>query len=117
MGAAYDAADMGYGGFGQNNFVNDVRRKPNYGQPQPPPQRKPYEKKSQGPPAAKDKRTYEKPWQVPEKKKSEVTKDTSTFLHSVYPDGIGPDSDLIQMLERDVIDKNPNVSFDDIAEL
>ena len=46
-----------------------------------------------------------------------MNKDTSSFLHSVYPDGIGPDSDLIQMLERDVIDKNPNVSFDDIAEL
>ena len=35
----------------------------------------------------------------------------------MYPDGVGPDSDLIQMLERDVIDRNPNVSFDDIAEL
>ena len=35
----------------------------------------------------------------------------------MYPDGVGPDSDLIQMLERDVIDKNPNVSFDDIADL
>ena len=35
----------------------------------------------------------------------------------MYPDGTGPDSDLISMLERDVIDKNPNVSFDDIAEL
>jgi katanin p60 ATPase-containing subunit A1 len=34
-----------------------------------------------------------------------------------YPDGVGPDVDLIQMLERDVIDKSPNVSFDDIAGL
>lgn len=41
----------------------------------------------------------------------------ASFLYSVYPDGVGPDSDLIAMLERDVIDKNPNVSFDDIAEL
>lgn len=35
----------------------------------------------------------------------------------MYPDGVGPDADLINMLERDVIDKNPNVSFDDIADL
>lgn len=34
-----------------------------------------------------------------------------------YPHGNGPDSDLIRMLERDVIDKKPNVTFDDIAEL
>jgi len=27
------------------------------------------------------------------------------------------DEQLIRMLERDVIDKNPSVSFDDIAEL
>ncbi len=40
-----------------------------------------------------------------------------TFLESVYPDGAGPDTDLIQMLERDVIDKSPNVTFDDIAGL
>jgi katanin p60 ATPase-containing subunit A1 len=38
-------------------------------------------------------------------------------LLSVYPDGIGPDSDLIEMLEREVVDKNPCVSFEDIAEL
>lgn len=35
----------------------------------------------------------------------------------MYPDGIGPDSDLINTLERDVIDRNPGVNFDDIAEL
>jgi katanin p60 ATPase-containing subunit A1 len=35
----------------------------------------------------------------------------------VYPNGTGPDSDLIQMLERDLIDKNPNVKFEDIAGL
>jgi hypothetical protein len=32
---------------------------------------------------------------------------SSSYLYSVYPDGIGPDSDLINMLERDVIEKNP----------
>jgi katanin p60 ATPase-containing subunit A1 len=35
----------------------------------------------------------------------------------MYPDGNGPDTELINMLERDVIDKSPNVNFDDIAEL
>ena len=41
----------------------------------------------------------------------------SDFLLSRYPDGNGPDSELIEMLEREVVDTNPNVSFDDIAEL
>lgn len=59
------------------------------------------------------KRQYEKPWQAPKKEKKEAT----TFLEHHYPDGQGPDTDLILMLERDVLDKNPNVSFDDIADL
>lgn len=50
-------------------------------------------------------------------KQSGQDQDKTSFLYSVYPDGVGPDSDLIQMLERDVIDRNPNVSFDDIADL
>ena len=41
----------------------------------------------------------------------------SGFLLSRYPDGNGPDAELIEMLEREVVDTNPNVSFDDIAEL
>ena len=41
----------------------------------------------------------------------------SAFMLSMYPNGDGPDSELIRMLERDVIDKNPQVSFDDIASL
>ena len=45
------------------------------------------------------------------------TEKASDYLHSVYPDGVGPDSDLIAMLERDSVDKNPNVTFDDIAGL
>jgi katanin p60 ATPase-containing subunit A1 len=53
----------------------------------------------------KDSRNYEKPWKVPEKEKKEA----STFLEFCYPDGAGPDIDLIQMLERDVLDKNPQV--------
>ena len=39
------------------------------------------------------------------------------FLEHVYPDGVGPDTDLISTLERDVVEKNPNVNFDDIADL
>ena len=58
-----------------------------------------------------DKRNYDKPWQVPPKKEPE------TFLEKCYPDGIGPDADLINMIERDVLEKNPQVSFDDIADL
>jgi len=57
------------------------------------------------------KRNYDKPWLPAEKKEPE------TFLEYCYPDGLGPDADLIQALERDVINKNPNVSFEDIAEL
>jgi katanin p60 ATPase-containing subunit A1 len=42
---------------------------------------------------------------------------SSPFLLSVYPDGIGPDTDLIEMLEKEVVDTNPCVRFEDIAEL
>jgi katanin p60 ATPase-containing subunit A1 len=67
------------------------------------------------------KRNYEKPWKMPEEKKpkekdiKEITK--SSFLLHCYPDGVGPDSDLIEMLEKEVVDCNPNVRFEDIAEL
>lgn len=40
-----------------------------------------------------------------------------TFLLERYPDGNGPDTNLIEMLEREVMDKSPKVAFDDIAEL
>ncbi len=43
---------------------------------------------------------------------------TSAFLVDRYPpNGVGPDSELVEMLEREVVDTNPCVSFDDIAEL
>ena len=43
----------------------------------------------------------------------------SPFLLNRYPEdeGNGPDTELIEMVEREVVDMNPNVSFDDIAEL
>lgn len=36
-----------------------------------------------------------------------------------YPDsgGVGPDTELIEMMEREVVDQNPNIKFEDIAEL
>ncbi|OMJ72884.1 hypothetical protein SteCoe_28576 [Stentor coeruleus] len=74
------------------------------------------------PPESKNSRNYEKPWRAnavdpkAEEKSKEQNK-AGTFLESVYPDGTGPDLDLIQALERDVMEKNPNVSFDDIADL
>jgi katanin p60 ATPase-containing subunit A1 len=41
----------------------------------------------------------------------------SPFYQHYYPDGDGPDGNLIETLEGEVVDKNPSVSFDDIAEL
>jgi katanin p60 ATPase-containing subunit A1 len=41
----------------------------------------------------------------------------SAFLLNHYPDGNGPDAELIEMLEREVVDTNPQVRFEDIAEL
>jgi katanin p60 ATPase-containing subunit A1 len=49
------------------------------------------------------------------KENKETTK--SAFLLHHYPDGVGPDSELIEMLEREVVDTNPCVKFEDIAEL
>lgn len=34
-----------------------------------------------------------------------------------YPDGDGPDGNLIETLENEILDKNPSVAFTDIAEL
>ena len=52
------------------------------------------------------------------KKKSKdgaSSEERKSFLKHVYPDGNGPDSHLIEMLEREVVDFSPNVTFDDIA--
>ena len=65
------------------------------------------------------KQNYDKPWlknakgHEPEKPKDAA----KTFLEHHYPDGVGPDADLINMLERDCLQKNPNVKFEDIAGL
>ena len=88
-------------------------------------------------------KNYDKPWQVPlyskpkesnsknfnnnkknlknsiNNKKLKKEPPKSPFLMARYPEdnGNGPDTDLIEMVEREVVDMNPNVNFDDIAEL
>lgn len=92
----------------------------------PSPKQKGYDRKKTAPGNnVKANRDYEKPWQkgaankksmVNEKGEKKVA-GKSDFLNHVYPDGKGPDEQLIMMLEKEVIDKNPNISFDDIAAL
>ena len=91
----------------------------------------------------KRRKNYDKPWQVPlyskpkdpnsknnnnknnklknsiNNKKLKKEPPKSPFLMARYPEdnGNGPDTDLIEMVEREVVDMNPNVNFDDIAEL
>ena len=43
-------------------------------------------------------------------------KKSAFYLH-YYPEGEGPDGELIEMVEREVMIRRPNVEFDDIAEL
>ena len=54
-----------------------------------------------------------------ELKKKSNKQNKSPFLLNRYPDedGEGPDTELIEMIEHELVDMNPNVSFDDIAEL
>lgn len=65
-------------------------------------------------------RAYEKPWtenaRNPNSRPAN-TEERKTFLKFCYPDGNGPDSNLIEMLEKEVINFNPDVAFEDIAEL
>ena len=91
--------------------------KPNPGPSIPMSQKKKSGSDAQG--GAKDnkRRDYEKPWKVEKPEKQKSHKDHSEFLHHIYPNGEGPDSALIQMLEREVIDRSPNVRFEDIAAL
>lgn len=67
------------------------------------------------------KKVYDKPWKVDDKKdnkkKDNKEPEKKTFLLERYPNGDGPDKDLIEMLEREVVDKNPCVRFEDIADL
>lgn len=97
------------------------RQQPKPTRPKQPPQQ-PIKNPSEKPLENKPGRNYEKAWRNNAKDpKADENKNKepkgNTFLESVYPDGAGPDTDLIQALERDVMEKNPNVSFDDIADL
>ena len=92
----------------------------------------------------KRRKNYDKPWQVPlytkpkdqngqnannkfkntkkgtiDNKKLKQQPPKSPFLMSRYPEdnGNGPDTELIEMVEREVVEMNPNVNFEDIAEL
>eukprot|EP00931_Biecheleriopsis_adriatica_P014076 TRINITY_DN11570_c0_g3_i1.p1 TRINITY_DN11570_c0_g3~~TRINITY_DN11570_c0_g3_i1.p1 ORF type:complete len:619 (-),score=144.18 TRINITY_DN11570_c0_g3_i1:77-1876(-) len=73
-------------------------------------------------------RNYKKPWMdnVPSSNPTKGNKDdggkkgaeAGTFLEHVYgSSGSGPDADLIQMLERDCVDRCPSVKWDAIAGL
>ncbi len=75
--------------------------------------------KKQAGEAARDpkRREYEKPWRVEKPEKPAKARPASEFLQHVYPGGEGPDAHLILMLEREVVDRSPNVSFEDIAAL
>lgn len=79
-----------------------------------------------GPEKKDDKRrNYDKPWKGDDNKKKDAKdpkeKDPkegkSEFLLHFYPDGVGPDVELIEMIEKEVVESNPNVKFEDIAEL
>ncbi|EGR29923.1 katanin p60 subunit a, putative [Ichthyophthirius multifiliis] len=70
-------------------------------------------------------RNYAKPWQNNAVDNSNPKKHLidengekrKSFLNHCYPDGVGPDSDLVGMLEKEVVCFNPDISFDQIAEL
>ena len=64
------------------------------------------------------KRDYERPWLAPQKpSKEDKRKYDSEFLYSLYPDGEGPDTDLILGIENFLMKKKVDVSFEDIAGL
>mmetsp|Transcript_955 Transcript_955/g.2314 ORF Transcript_955/g.2314 Transcript_955/m.2314 type:complete len:522 (-) Transcript_955:4268-5833(-) len=74
------------------------------------------------PQAQSDKaRNYNKPWlKNARPEQEEVKKQGSeklSFMDFHYPDGQGPDVELIQMLESSVVVREIKVKFDDIAEL
>lgn len=81
---------------------------------------------SQSPAMGNQKRGYEKPWmknaltndkKAEEQAQKDKEREKNAFLYSVYPDGNGPDVDLINGLQRDVLESELKVSFDDIADL
>ena len=51
------------------------------------------------------------------KDENDPRKGKSAFYLHYYPEGEGPDGELIEMVEREMMERSPNVKFDDIAEL
>ena len=51
------------------------------------------------------------------KEEKDPKSEKSAFYLHYYPEGEGPDGELIEMLEREVIEKNPMVKFEDIGGL
>jgi len=118
----------GGGGGGGFNYIDKARQGAN----KPGPQKGKPTNSNQGAGAKKgdDKRkNYDKPWQAnaagqqgPDKSGGDPTLNPDgskkTYLQFVYGESeSGPDHDLISMLEKEVLDKCPKVSFEDIAEL
>ena len=71
----------------------------------------------------KPKREYAKPWEINDKKdkkgrkNKELDEEKKKFIYSIYPDGHGPDQELIENIENYLMTKNPGITFDDIAGL
>ena len=65
------------------------------------------------------KRNYDKPWlPPPSEKDNKKNKEAKTYAEYLFGDGgSGPDCDLVNQIEQNMLVKNPQVSFDDIAEL
>ena len=61
-------------------------------------------------------RDYDNPWAVPKKEPSKAA-EPKTYLEHCFPNGSGPDYELIQSMENEVLDRSPGVKFDDIADL
>ncbi len=77
---------------------------------------------NKGKPIQKNEKRVDSKKEIPNPKKNVAVAgkegEKKTFLMERYPpNGVGPDSDLIEMLEREVVDTNPCVRFEDIAEL
>ena len=73
-----------------------------------------------------NKRNYKKPWQKKEKneqkkkslkKKKQKNKKPEKFVDFYYPDGLGPDHELIKTIEGFILDQKKIISFKDITGL
>ena len=129
----YGRGDFNYVDNFRNQYSNNPRGNNQYPPQQPykdpmvweplSPKKKKMKNKKRKNSKIKPKREYEKPWEMNEKKdKKKKNKETDDeekkkFLYSIYPDGKGPDSELIQNIENYLMTTNPGVTFDDIAGL